>query len=315
MRVREEAVAKFDSVARNWRDNRDQISAQYGIALPQPSILENRKALDALRNRPENRSTELAIKAFLAIIFGGLLLLKLFEPSSVRLYLSEVLQQEYGRYLAGSFDDLLPTVERSTAVGYVISPQRLYEFLIRVWAPIRRLEEQQAEASARYAAAAQTMDLLQRVQAQLDAELKQVDVDVQRLRALTDEADESVTQLHSAIDTVAADVEAFRTELEQLSSNNSSLDDKSRLEYRSILSAKLSEADRALHELREAVPTEAERQRRTHCALKDAESMFEGKRTELVEAGRKIRSIREMLTEAAGARARVLLHDLCARGA
>ena len=51
---------------------------------------------------------------FLALIFAGLLLLKLFEPSSVRLYLSDVLQQEFSRYLAGTFDPMLPATERST---------------------------------------------------------------------------------------------------------------------------------------------------------------------------------------------------------
>jgi hypothetical protein len=58
------------------------------------------------------QNTEIAVKAFLAFVFFGLLLLKLFEPTSIRLYMSEVLQQEYLRYLAGTFDEVLPDSEQ-----------------------------------------------------------------------------------------------------------------------------------------------------------------------------------------------------------
>jgi hypothetical protein len=125
----------FDELARNWRANRDGLSAVYNMNLPQTSILENREGLEELEKHPGNRGTELAIRAFLFFIFAGLLLLKLLAPDSVRRCFSEVLQHAYVRYAAEAFDEFLHPVERSKVNPSLMSPQRLYDFLAPFGSP------------------------------------------------------------------------------------------------------------------------------------------------------------------------------------
>ena len=302
---KEVALREFDALAREWPKNRDKLAAEYNILLPRQSVLENRKALDALRQRPENRSTELAIKAFLAFIFSGLLLLKMFEPSSVHLYLSEVLQQEYGRYLAGTFDPVLPSTERSTTSRSAMSPQRFYDFLVRIWVPARRLEEQQADAGARTAAATQNLDLLENMGTRIDQEVEQFRNRVHQCRDQRDEASRSLDELYSAIATVTADLDFFRSKLVAVDSTR--LDEEGKIQYRSHYNSKLAEADRALHEFKDAVPTETEKFRRAEEELRVQEAQFHEKESELADARQKIREVRNMLSDSVGARARSIL--------
>jgi hypothetical protein len=140
---KDETLQKFNRLSANWQENRDQLASSYDIVLPKTSILQNRKALEELRKRPENTQTELAIKAFLAIIFCGLLLLKIFEPASVHLYMSDILQDAYISYMGGLYDKALPDAEKSTNPVSKISPQRFYSFLTTTWVPMQKTAAQQ----------------------------------------------------------------------------------------------------------------------------------------------------------------------------
>ena len=142
---KEAALASFNRLAENPQSNRERLAELYQVNLPKQSLLQSRKALDELRKTPENQQTELAIKAFLAFIFAGLLLLKLFEPHSVRLYMSEILQSEYRRYVAGFFDKFLPGEESTSR--HKMSAQRFLEFLQKEWPKWRhKAGYQEAEA-------------------------------------------------------------------------------------------------------------------------------------------------------------------------
>jgi hypothetical protein len=103
------------------------------LAIAAPNL--TRLVLDGSAQQTAYEQTKLSVTAFLAFLFAAMVLHKLFEPSAVRLYLSELLQQEYTRYLEGAFDEYLPTAERAVASRGVMSPNRLYEFLSNVWAP------------------------------------------------------------------------------------------------------------------------------------------------------------------------------------
>lgn len=304
---RDTEFARFERLVGNWSANRDALATEYNLVLPVPSIYENRKALEMLRSRPENRGTELAIKAFLGIIFGGLLLLKLFEPSSVRLYLSDVLQQEYGRYLAGTFDDLLPATERSTAREYSISPQRLYDFLTRVWAPAHVLQEHETATNARILSAMHNMELLERIQGRIESELQNTKTEVEQLGTAADVATESLSSLNSAIEAVSADVDLFREELAGLDSDVAVLDDRSRLEYRTLVTKRLERADRALYELKDAAPSESLRVQRAESASRNARVRLSAKETELAAAKTKIGLVRDVLSQAIRDRACAVL--------
>ena len=133
-------IRQFNLISADWNSNRDRLASEYNVSLPGASLIENSRALAALRVSMENTQIELAIKVFLGLIFGAILLLKLFEPSSVRMYMSEILQQEFLRYKAGVFDDDLGPEEKSTNPHSQMSPQRFYSFLVDTW--LKRPEEQ-----------------------------------------------------------------------------------------------------------------------------------------------------------------------------
>lgn len=315
VREKQKALEQFDTLSANWRANRQTLAAIYNLVLPRSTILENRRAQEELRKRPENQSTEFAIKAFLAFIFAGLLLLKLFEPSSVRLYLSEVLQQEYSRYLAGSFDSVLAAPERSTSNSGAMPPQRLHEFLLKTWAPARRLEEQLAYSQAGAAVAGQSLDTLETMRQRVERDVAAANGEVARFRSDADEASRSLTELQSAIEAVRIDEEFFRAELAALDTEQAQLDGKSRLVYEKTrlgyqdsISQKLIEAERALRDLCESVPVETEKLRRADAALKEAETKLQDRERELSETERQLRSVRELLANSAEDRARSLLN-------
>lgn len=312
---KDSTINAFDTLAKNWPANRDRLGSAYNVVLPQPSILENRKALEALRTRPENQSTEFAIKAFLAFIFAGLLLLKLFEPNSVRLYLSDVLQQEYMRYLAGTFDSMLPPSERSTSNQAAMSPQRLHEFLVRIWVPARNLEEQTAKTRARTTVATQSLDMLERMRSQIANDVVAATSEVNRLRVQADDASQSLTELQSAIRAVQTDIESFETELQSLDEEEVvNLDDRNVLVYekirggyRSSINRKVADAERALRELRETLPTETQKLQRVEVTLKVAEAKLREKEFELAETDKKIQNIRQLLAGSIGEGVRSIL--------
>jgi chromosome segregation ATPase len=188
-----------------------------------------------------------------------------------------------------------------------MSPQRLYEFLRDVWIPARILEKQQAESRARTAAATHNLDILENMRSRIGHELTQIKTEVQNTCGVADEANKSLTELNSAIAAINADRAVFHAELTALESPQSALDVKSRLEYRSYLTGKLADAERALAELNEALPTESEQFRRANAALVSVEGKIRDKEAELAETQGRIREVRDMLAHAVDTRARSIL--------
>jgi hypothetical protein len=304
---RQREISQFDSLTHDPELNRGELATRYNLVIPTQTILGNNAVLKELRKRPEHQQTELAIKAFLLFIFAGLLLLKLFEPYSVRLYFSEVLQQEYDRYRTGAFDEVLPEVERSTARGNAMSPQRLYAFLSNVWSPARLLEENQAESKARMAAAVNALDSVQRMRDAAIQDLHQKKVEVERLTRAREEAELASTQLDSAIRTVSADVENLAQRLKELALRPDTLDELSWLEHRTTSTRKLMEARRALRELEEMVPAERYRKERCETELTEATRGLRDSAKELEVVEKQLRELRELLANSSTARARAIL--------
>ena len=306
-RQRQREITQFDALTRDPDLNRGQLATRYNLVIPTQTILGNNAVLRELRKRPEHQQTELAIKAFLAFIFAGLLLLKLFEPYSVRLYFSEVLQQEYERYRAGAFDEVLPPPERSTAGGSVMSPQRLYAFLANVWSPARLLEEKQAEGKARMAAAVHALDSVERMR---DAAIQELNLRKGELARVTTARDEAVlasTQLDSAIRAVEADVQDLERIVKELEKRPDTLDELNWREQRTASTRKLTEARRALRELEEMVPSERYRKERSEAELTEATQRLRDSARELEAVEKHLRELRELLADSSSARARSIL--------
>jgi len=291
------ALASLDELTRDWRKNRDELAAKYNLTLPQPSILENRKALDELRKRPENAATELAIKAFLSFIFAGLLLLKLFEPSSIRLYMSDVLQQEYLRYLAGTFDDLLPATENSRVHPSPMSAQRLYEFLKRVWVPRLRDEEREADFRARAVAADRAVKELENLRERVREELAQVNADYRSALERADGARKNLVQLKAAIDVLRGDIQIYNKQLERWAQEEATVraDDESRFERSAVKSdvrQKLADTNRRLEGLLELEPGAQDQVRRADAEVDRWEQRLRKHEEQLASISNQVLQIR-----------------------
>lgn len=297
---KEEELAEFESEVANWDMNRENIATVYNVVLPQLSILSNREALLALRSKPEHQQTELAIKAFLGFIFIGLLLLKLFEPRSTRFYLSEVLQQEYSRYLARSFDELLPDTEKASVNPEAMTPQRLYDFLVNVWAPVWANEVQESEARIKKAALREDIATLEKMLERTRPMVVAARSAVERDRERCDQQMDSYQKLLSAIALVQGHVTDFGRQQEALDTGDSPLDARGVAEYGTHVRSQLSEAKLKLRELQLAKSHEQEKLERTRRAVAEAERALRDRNEEL-------RRIEEKIYEA---RSMTLSHDL-----
>jgi hypothetical protein len=135
------AVAEFDSLT-------DAAMAErYKLALPGDSFQERARALANIRN-DSYLLTERAVQAFLAFLFVALVLLKLFEPRSVRVYFSERLQGLYRQYQGGLFDPHLDPAERSVGSAPMTS-LRFEDWCLNTYPAIRARDVHTIQAGER----------------------------------------------------------------------------------------------------------------------------------------------------------------------
>jgi hypothetical protein len=300
-------LKEFDLLTRDLEANRTRLATRYNVMLPEETIMGSYGVLQKLRERPENRQTELAIKAFLGFIFVGLLLLKLFEPYSVRLYFSEVLQQEYTRYRAGGFDNVLTASERSAAAAGAMTPQRLYSFLADEWSPARRLQATEARGMAQVAAAAHALATLEDMRERALADFNRRKEEMGRLKEQQAKTHEESAQLASAIRVVDGDMQALQTKLQGIEQQPDSLDELSWLEHRTSLRKQLTEARRALRELHEFEPAVQARQKRIDGEVRDAEHGLGASAAALESVEGQLRDLRGLLADSTTARVRSVL--------
>jgi hypothetical protein len=336
-REKSDQLLKYDRVSTGWVVNRDRLASEYNVVLPIPSIMENNRALIAMRRRQENSQTELAVKGFLAFIFSGILLLKLFEPASVRLYMSEVLQQEFLRYQAGIFDDELPAGEKSTSPRSSISPQRFYAFLVETWLTRpedrkkreeqkkleqdlldqegarrrRRIQEEQdaeqQEINDKLNADHRKIDNSVRIAQQLRAQRQRVAEEVQALahlretqRELIDQLSSSQNELQSTIEEVEKDIRYFDDQIKSYESQKRDSDlpgVADLVREQKRIREMRSDANDSLCELRNTAFSERQKWQRTRQELSATERQY-NRAVEFVETlGTKIIRIEGQIME------------------
>jgi hypothetical protein len=113
----------------------EDMAARYNVALPGDSFQERARALAAIKN-DSYRLTERAVQAFLGFLFVALVLLKLFEPRSVKVYFSERLQGLYRQYQGGLFDPHLDPAERSIGSA-PMTPLRFEDWCLNTYPAVR----------------------------------------------------------------------------------------------------------------------------------------------------------------------------------
>jgi hypothetical protein len=169
--------------------------------VPESSVIARGKILAEIVQIPTYTKTEWAVRAFLAFLFLALFILKIFEPRSVRIYLSEALQQEWRRYKARAFDIWLAPEERCDSNPSAMTPFRFQELMVNVY-PAIRAEDLNRRRS---------MKVEQDARATIDRLTAIKDERMTDLKATTDER----TEIVSEIDQIVAESEEFFTAFER----------------------------------------------------------------------------------------------------
>ena len=183
------------------------------------------------------------------------MLLKLFEPSSVRLYLSDLLQQANDSYRKGLFDAAyLADAEKSAVNPNGLAPQRFYDFLVNTWGPDEHRRRRAAERRAKAHEAEEALQGLVKAQGEVKAELSTVESELEEATQSYDAANQNATKLESAITTVEADIEEFIHELQGLRAAKKEIYPRVQARYESELLGRLGQARNALRKLKEHLP-------------------------------------------------------------
>ncbi|HEU5163238.1 MAG TPA: hypothetical protein VFV54_08860, partial [Thermoanaerobaculia bacterium] len=134
------ALARFDGLSR------PQLEQQYGLRFLAPGVRSSTELLDELMKNPQFTGAELAVRAFLAFLFLGLLILKLFQPRSVAVYFNEQLHSIHDEYRKGLLDSYLPEAERASAGGRM-DPLRFEDWCLNTYAAMRREDGRRRETA------------------------------------------------------------------------------------------------------------------------------------------------------------------------
>ena len=138
--TRASALAQFD------RLSRAELEQKYGLRFLSPGVQSSGELLRDLLKNPQFIGAELAVRAFLAFLFLGLLILKIFQPRSVAVYFNEQLHSVYDEYRRGLFDSYLPDAQRAGAGGGM-EPLRFEDWCLNTYAVIRKEDEVRREAA------------------------------------------------------------------------------------------------------------------------------------------------------------------------
>lgn len=125
-------LERYDTYAAE--DDYESLGQIWGIDVPEINSELKSQVKEPILESKEGKRAEYAIKGFLGFIFLSLMLLKLFEPRGVRIYLSDALQQHYKTYLDGGFNSLIRNpLERSKNGEPQMQPFRFEEFMLTTY--------------------------------------------------------------------------------------------------------------------------------------------------------------------------------------
>ena len=203
------SLAQFD------RLTPQQLEAQHGIRFLTPGVHSSGELLDDMLDTPQFNGAELAVRAFLAFLFLGLLILKLFQPRSVAVYFNEQLHSVHDEYRKGIFDAFLPEQERASAGG-TMEPLRFEDWSVNTYATIRKDDERRKETARETRMHELAVEQWQRLEADARRELAPL---AGQLEAAVAEIESLETGLHEA----RTAVDAATRELSKLDASHATL--------------------------------------------------------------------------------------------
>ena len=185
--ARAASLSRFDSLSR------PELEAQQGVRFIEPGVQSSGALLDDLLESEQFGGAELAVRAFLAFLFLGLLILKLFQPRSVAVYFNEQLHSIWDEYRKGLFDSWLPERERAGENG-TMEPLRFEDWCLNTYAAVRR-EDHRRNATAR--------------------EIRMHELLVEQWRRLERDAREELSPLVRRAEAIGASVAQLEVEIHQ----------------------------------------------------------------------------------------------------
>lgn len=187
-------TARASTLAGFDRLSRPQLEAQHGLRFLSPGVQSSAELLDEMMKNPQFTGAEQAVRAFLAFLFLGLLILKGFQPRSIAIYYNEQLHSIYDEYQKGLFDRYLPQAQRASEGGD-IDPLRFEDWCINTYALIRREDERRRDTAREY----RMHELLIEQWKQLEsASMSELEPLTQRYETTLALIDELESELHAA---------------------------------------------------------------------------------------------------------------------
>lgn len=201
--ARAAALSDFDKLSR------PELAEKYGLSFLTPGVQASGELLRDLLETPQFTGAELAIRAFLAFLFLGLLILKIFQPRSVAIYFNEQLHSVHDEWRKGLFDAYLPPAERASAGGSM-DPLRFEDWCLHTYAAVRR-EDEHRRTTARAAGMHELLvEQWQRLEQTTRAEVTPL---MQRLEGIQSAIAEIESEMEGARDAAsAAEAELARTD-------------------------------------------------------------------------------------------------------
>ncbi len=206
---RVEALRQFDALST------EQLKEHYGLEVLKPGVHSSAAILAQLAADPQFGQAEIALRAFLAFLFLGLLILKAFQPRSISIYFSEQLHSLYDQYRKGIFDSSLPAPERAS-LGGSIDPLRFEDWCLNGYSTIRAEErERQSRAST-----------LQRHEMMISQWRTLEESAVAELRPIVERHDAAISSIHQLeeqIQTGESAIDSLSAELKRVESSHGSM--------------------------------------------------------------------------------------------
>ena len=196
---RSSALARFDGLSR------PQLEEQHGLRFITAGVQSSGELLADLMKNPRFTGAELAIRAFLAFLFLGLLILKVFQPRSVAVYFNEQLHSIYDEYRKGLFDAYLPEAERASSGG-TMEPLRFEDWCLRTYAVIRNEDERRRETAREYRMHELLVEQWQRLESAARTELEPLLRRHDTIAASIDELESELRRARASAETEQAEL-------------------------------------------------------------------------------------------------------------
>ncbi|STZ09487.1 Uncharacterised protein [Moraxella caprae] len=112
-------------------NNDEAVLKSFGILMVKDSPLFRENAISKFKKEPAFKNTQFAVDGFLVLVGVILILSKILQPKSLKMYYSSRLQEAWSSYKNGNYDDYLPQSEQSTQMAHMPMPQTFEKIAIR----------------------------------------------------------------------------------------------------------------------------------------------------------------------------------------